>query len=159
MLPLWSEQVHVALPQDHPFAAFDVVQWNQLADSRFIVTKMDSGLEIQDFLIRHLADLGRRPTVEPRPVLRESLLALVGLGFGISLVGTAETAVTYPNVVFRPLADEMLPFSAVWAPNNDNPALRRFLSLARVQTKAKPAIPTPFATDPDETSRTRGPSS
>lgn len=138
---LWSEPIHVALPQDHALAAFPVVRWDQLSDARFIVTKTDPGPEIQDFVIRHLASLGRRPIVEPRPVLREGLLVLVGLGFGISLVGTAETAVAYPNVVFRPLAGEMLPFSAVWAPNNDNPALRRFLSLARAQTKDFLATP------------------
>lgn len=135
VLPLWSEPIHVALPQSHPLAALDVVQWNQLADAPFILTKLDPGAEIFDFLIRQLAHLGRRPSVESQSVRREGLLALVGLGFGISLVGTAETAVTYPHVVFRRVANEMLPFSAVWASNNDNPALRRFLSLARVKTK------------------------
>jgi hypothetical protein len=54
------------------------------------------------------------------------------------LVGTAEAAVTYPGVVFRPLEGETLPFSAVWTDNNDNPALRRFLSLARVLMRKTP---------------------
>ena len=121
--PLWSERVHVALHADHWAAAMEVLSWDQLASERFIVTKMDPGPEIQDFVIRHLAGLGRRPIVEPRAVLREGLLALVGLGLGISLVGTAEIAVAYPDVVFRPLAGEMLHFSIVWAANNDHPAL------------------------------------
>jgi len=39
--------------------------------------------------------------------------------------------------VFRPIArnDELLQFSAAWLPHNDNPALRRFLSLARTLAK------------------------
>ena len=139
--PLWSEQMHVALPCDHPAASFEAVSWDQLASERFIVTKMDPGPEIRDSVVRHLVGLGRRPIVEPRAVLREGLLALVGLGFGISLVGTAETAVSYPDVVFRPLAGEMLPFSTVWAANNDNPVLRRFLSLARAHVRReRPAM-------------------
>ena len=158
VLPLWSEPIHVALPKSHPLAQTEIVQWAQLTDASFIVTNMDPGTEIQDFLIRHLADLGRRPSIEPQPVQREGLLALVGLGFGVSLVGTAETAVVYPDVVFRPLADEVLPFSAVWASNNDNPALRRFLSLARVMTKGLLA-PQPSAADLGGFLRTRDPSS
>jgi|SRR6516225_7199387 hypothetical protein len=43
------------------------------------------------------------------------------------------------RVVFRPISgdDATLQFSAVWGPGNDNPALRRFLSLARTLAKAK----------------------
>jgi len=40
-------------------------------------------------------------------------------------------------VTFRPIAGDAarIPFSAVWLPNNDNPAFRRFLSLARGMSK------------------------
>jgi hypothetical protein len=40
-------------------------------------------------------------------------------------------------VTFRPIADDAarIPFSAVWLPTNDNPAFRRFLSLARDMSK------------------------
>lgn len=69
-------------------------------------------------------------------------MAMVGLGFGVTLVSGAEAGVAYPHVAFVPLAGEVLPFSAVWSPDNDNPALRRLLSEARVQAKAmRPALP------------------
>ena len=96
---------------------------------------MDPGPEIQDFVVQHLARLGRHPVVEPRPVLREGLMAMVGLGRGITLVGAAEAAVTYPGVAFRTLAGESISFSAIWASKNDNAALRRFLSLARSEMR------------------------
>lgn len=66
-------------------------------------------------------------------VQRETLLALVGFGQGLSLVGDAEGGVTYPGVVFRPLDSQEIPFSLVWSTQNDNPAFRRFLSAARMQ--------------------------
>ena len=59
-------------------------------------------------------------------------MALIGLGLGVSLVSGAEAAVSYPGVVFRPLADDLLPYSVVWSEHNDNPMLRRFMSLARL---------------------------
>ena len=45
----------------------------------------------------------------------------------------------------RPLAtaEDMLPYSAVWLPGNDNPALRRFLSLARSLASGRPAPDAP----------------
>ena len=70
---------------------------------------------------------------------------LVALGFGISFASEAGTATRYPEVVFRPLAtaEDMLPYSAVWLPGNDNPALRRFLSLARSLASGRPAPDAP----------------
>ncbi len=133
--PLWSEPIYVALPVSDPLAAMKTVEWDQLSEARFIVTKMDPGPKVEDCVVIHLAALGRSPKLQMRAVGREGLLALVGLGLGITLVGTAEATVTYPEVVFRPLGTEMMSFSAVWAASNDNPVLRRFLSLARVQTR------------------------
>jgi hypothetical protein len=94
---------------------------------------VDPGPEIQDYIIRGLAELGRHPDVEQLAVQRETLLALVGLGRGLSLVAEAEAGVVYPGVIFLPLDHKEIPFSFVWSEQNDNPAFRRFLSAARVQ--------------------------
>lgn len=129
----WNERIYVAMPLTHALADDCRIAWELLADERFIVSRVDPGPEIQDFIIRGLADLGRHPNVRQMSVQRETLLALVGLGQGLSLVGEAEAGVSYPGVVFRPLEGEELPFSIVWSAQNDNPAFRRFLSAARVQ--------------------------
>ena len=142
--PLWSEPILVALGSDHPLAATDVIEWSQLASERFIVSKTDPGPEIHDYVVKQLSALGLHPIIEPRPVRRDGLMALIGLGRGVSLVGAAEAGVTYPGVAFRPLAGEMLPFSAVWSERNDNPVLRRFLSLSRahLKTLVRETVPT-----------------
>ncbi len=138
--PLWAEPIFVALPASSRLASANEVQWEDLASELFLVSSMGPGKDIEDIVIKHLADLGRRPVVEPRAVQRGGLLGLVSLGLGVSLVGSAEAAVSYPDVVFRRLRGEHLPFSAVWAENNDNPVLRRFLSLARLQTRSAPVF-------------------
>ena len=129
--PMWSEPIFVAIAKSSALASMASLRWDQLAAEIFIVSKMGPGPEIEDIVMRHLSELGRRPIIDPRPVQRGGLLGLISLGLGITLVGTAEAAVTYPDVVFRPLVGEVLPFSVVWMGNNDNPALRRFLGLAR----------------------------
>ena len=69
---------------------------------------------------------------------RETLMHLVALGLGVSLTSEATVASSFPDVVFRPIVgdDELVQFH-LWLSNNDNPALRRFLSLARAQAKQK----------------------
>jgi len=137
---LWNERVVVALPEAHPLASARQIVWEQLEQERFIVSRVDPGPEIEDYIIRGLADLGRHPNVKQISVQRETLLALVGLGQGLSLVGEAEAGVTYPSVVFRPLDHEEIPFSIIWSAQNDNPAFRRFLSAARVQAAERRVV-------------------
>lgn len=130
---LWSERVFVVLPETHPLASERCVSWEMLRDERFIVKRSDAGPEVHDYVIQRFAGLGHHPHVERYAVGRETLMHLVAFGFGVSITNEAATATRFPEVVFRPIAtgEDALPFSAVWSPANDNPVLRRFLSLAR----------------------------
>ena len=131
---LWHERVAVALREDHPLATRQEITWEELAHERFIVSRVDPGPAIRDYIFLSFAKLGRQPHVEQIAVDRETLFALVGLGQGLSLVSEAEVGVTYPGVTFRTLDHETISFSIVWSQQNDNPAFRRFLSAARVQS-------------------------
>jgi DNA-binding transcriptional LysR family regulator len=132
---LWNERVYVALPSDHELAAKDKISWADLRDRHFIVSAADPGPEICDYLVKHLAELGHHPSVERHGVGRDNLMHLVAMGLGLTLTSEATTAARFPDVVYRPLVGEVLPFSAIWSPQNDNPALRRLLSLARIMSK------------------------
>lgn len=135
---LWSERVFVVLTADHPLAGDKEISWSSLRNERFIVSSDQPGPEIHDFIVKQLAQLGYQPVIEDHEVARETLMILVGLGFGLSLVSEAGAAPIYPSVVFRPVTggEDVLSFSAVWSPDNDNPALRRFLSVARVMARS-----------------------
>ncbi|MGB3898047.1 MAG: LysR family transcriptional regulator [Mesorhizobium sp.] len=128
---LWSERVFVVLPDHHTLANREEVVWGDLADETFIVSETAPGQEIYDHLVRRLADLGRHPEIQAQYVGRDNLVPLVALGRGLTLVSEAMTVAQFPGVVYRPVLGEILPFSAVWSASNDNPAFRRFLSLAK----------------------------
>ena len=132
---LWDEQILAAVPTSHAFAQSVAIRLDELSQERFIVSKAAPGPEIHDYLLNKLSNLVARPLVSHYGVGREMLMSMVGLGFGISLVSSAEVGVRYPGVAFIPLVGETLPVSAVWSPENDNPALRRFLSAARVMSR------------------------
>lgn len=134
---LWKERVHVALAAEHPLANREALDWLDLRDEHFIVSAVPPGPEVHDYIVRRLADYSHYPTVERLAVGQEPLMNLVGMGFGVTMVSAGWTAVGLPGLVLRPMmdAEDLAPFSAIWSPENDNPVMRRFLSLAHVMAR------------------------
>jgi DNA-binding transcriptional LysR family regulator len=128
---LWNERVFVALPKDDELARKKKIDWHDLRGRSFIVSENYPGPETYDYLVRHLGELGHRPFVERYSVGRDNLMHLVAMGKGLTLTSEAATAMRFSGVAYRRLAAEVLPFSAIWYTQNDNPGLRRLLSLAR----------------------------
>lgn len=140
---VWEARAFVVLSEHHRLAAVEIISPEMLLGEQFIVSRETPGPEIHDEVIRRLAAMGHSIPVERYSVGRETLMHMVALGFGISLISEAGIATRYPGVVFRVLAPaaNTLPYFAVWLPGNDNPALRRFLSLARTMSSGQ-SIPT-----------------
>lgn len=132
--PLWSERVYVAMANNDGLAAKAKIFWTDLSARQFVVSEEQSGPEIHDYLVKHLSDLGRSPSVQRHAVYRDTLMQIVAKSQSLTLTSEATIATQFPGVVYRPLAGEMLPFSAVWSSRNDNPAFRRFLSIGTVMS-------------------------
>lgn len=130
--PLWTERVFAVLPACHSLTSREELGWSDLRDETFVVSETAPGQEIYDYLVRFLADLGRHPEIQVQHISRDNLVPLVAFGRGLTLVSEAMTAAQFPGVVYRPIIGEVLPFSAIWSANNDNPAFRRLLSLAKI---------------------------
>jgi DNA-binding transcriptional LysR family regulator len=130
---LWTEWVALAVPEGHALQLRPTIAWRELAGERFIVSVEEPGPEIHDWLMSRLCSPGGRPDVARHAVGRETLMVLVSLGVGLTVVSQAGTSISYPKVAFLPLTDaaDRLPFSAVWLPANDNPVLRRFIAVIR----------------------------
>lgn len=143
MMLLTRAPLYVAVAGDHPLARRQNVDWPEVATLSFLVSTEVPGPTIHDYIIRRISDFGRHACIDVQEMRREGIMNLVGLGLGISLVCEQWCGVRYPNVVFIPLKEngkaETIPFSLTWRPENDNPALRRFLSLAREVAKADAA--------------------
>ena len=130
-LHLWNERVFIVVPVDHDLTINSELSWKDVNHLNFIVSETDPGPEIYDYLVKHLGDLGHHPSIERYRVGRDNLMQLVALGRGLTVIHEAAGATRFPGVEYRPLSDEILPFCAIWSPQNDNPAFRRMLSLAR----------------------------
>lgn len=136
---LWIDRVFAALPSDSVHAGRPSCRIAELADAQFVVSTRNSGPDIRDFLTTRLYQLGNSPAIRMIDVGREALMHCVGLGMGVTITTSADAAIVYPGVTFVEILDERLPFSAFWSPRNDNPALRGFLSAARIQSRLRAA--------------------
>jgi len=142
---LWTERLMVALPKDHTLAKTDGVTfgvtWRELISETFLVRYDGDGPQMQDHIIRRLAQWGRRPNIQRRNVQRDNLMRMVADGDGITLAFEAAARVPIHGITFKPILDEPEPiiFSAVWSPFNRSPLLRDLLDLAQLRSrKASP---------------------
>ncbi|SFK13110.1 LysR family transcriptional regulator [Methylocapsa palsarum] len=133
---LWSERVFAALPEQHSLTSSEELEWEDLAGERFIVSEVVPGQEIYNYLVQRLAGLGQSPEILPQSVGRHNLLSLVALGQGLTLASEGITTTQVPGVLYRPMANETLPYSMVWSSQNDNPAFLRLIELARSMAEA-----------------------
>ncbi|WP_297838317.1 LysR family transcriptional regulator [uncultured Roseibium sp.] len=131
---LWTERGFVVLSESHPLAARDELDWEDLAEETFVISEAPPGPEIRDCLVKRLARFGHTPDIHCHQVDRQNLLSLVGMAEGLTLTSEAATAARFPGICYRPIRGEVMPFTAVWSPVNDNPAMRRLLSLARTMS-------------------------
>lgn len=134
-LALWSERILVALPEAHPLASQEVVSWGDLKGETFLIGEHDPGSDVHDLLIANLTTPGDRPRVVKHNVSQASIKALVGLGYGVTLVSDACLGAHYAGVVYREARDSKggcrIGYAARWSKDNDNPALTPFLRLLR----------------------------
>lgn len=129
---IWTEPLLVVLPEHHPLAGESAITWGDLPGETFLVRHGGTGPQVHDHIVLRLAGRWPAPSILRFDVGRDTLLSMVGQGFGITIVGAATSLLPISGVVFLPLMDEPepVPFSAVWSPSNRSTALKNLLTLA-----------------------------
>ncbi|MEM7667355.1 MAG: LysR family transcriptional regulator [Pseudomonadota bacterium] len=138
---VWDNAICLAVASDSSLAKRENVSWSEIGDLQLLISAREAGPDIHELVVRKTTAFGRSVTVARHQLSREGIMGLVGLGLGVTVVGDHAAGVSYPNVTLVPLAEnETVPFSLTWRPENDNPALRRFISLARIEAKRNGAL-------------------
>lgn len=136
-IPLWSEHLIVALPEDHRLADRRVIYFPELKGERFLICHHDPGPDIRVLLLRHLAAPSDHPKIVMRRLSRESILCEVADGQGIALQCESAAGLSGLGVVFRPVHDGngaiRLGYIACWKADNVDPALRVFLEAIKTR--------------------------
>lgn len=134
---LAKEQLQIIVPVNHALAEGERISWSDVEGASFIVGSGELHRQTHSHLARELAMRGIHPDVAHHRVGFDGIVGLVCLGFGFGL-GFSGLAMSFGRrVSWKPIGNsaDSLPISILWRPENDNPALRRFVSLARVHAK------------------------
>ncbi|MFV3077614.1 LysR family transcriptional regulator [Niveispirillum fermenti] len=135
LLPLWTEQIVAALPEQHLLAGRSQLSWPDLKGETIQISRRDPGPELLDLLKSKVVSPGDALGICQQDVSLESLLTLVGMGRGVTLLTEAYAGLQVPGVVYRELHDGTSPTlvrsSAYWNEANDNPVRKRFLTLLK----------------------------
>lgn len=133
--PLWTERVFVALPIGHALAARRKIHPDDLREQCLLVGRQESESGVHGWLALKSAVTLKIKQCE---IGHLTVMSSVALGGGVCLISEATTAMTFPDIVYRPLSGpgSTVPYNAVRLPDNDKPALRWLLSAARGLGKA-----------------------
>jgi DNA-binding transcriptional LysR family regulator len=133
VLPLWSERILVAMQNDHDLAVRDAVFWTDLRNETVLLSNYDPGPDLESTLMSKLISLDGRPRIERHDVSRGTIKGLIDMRQGVGLMLESDLGVDLSGLTYRELRDgagpSRLEFMALWRPDNENPALRSFLSL------------------------------
>jgi DNA-binding transcriptional LysR family regulator len=126
-----SERLIAAIPADDPLAGCDDIALGDLQDRPFIMYSPDAARYFHDLLTTIFAQHQIAPHIVHQVGQMHSMLALVDAGFGVALLPEAAARLRFPRVVFRPvpaIRDWSAKVSLIWRPDNENPAIARFLA-------------------------------
>src|SRR5262249_34386426 len=147
IVALWIERIFVVLPEHHALRERKEIEWTDLRNEHLIVRQSERDPAFCERLTSRLTNCHHAAEVQKLNVGRDTLMHLVAMGLGVSLTSEPRRATPFPKGGLRPIAgdDKLLQFSAAWLPHNDNPALRQFLSQARVASrKSRDAVLKPY---------------
>jgi DNA-binding transcriptional LysR family regulator len=135
-VPLYRERVLAALPAMHRLASRDSLTWDQLRAEVFLTQEWDASHAARDF---YASFLGKSIGFFPHPASKQSIMALVGAGFGITLATEGQAEVTFPGVVYKPIAedDAWLQVELAWLPTSEDAAVGRFVAFMRDEARSR----------------------
>lgn len=141
VLPLWTEDILVAMPDGHPLSRQDAITWDDLRHERVLFSSRDPGPELRNALIAGQGGVGILPTILQTSADRDAVIGFVALRRSVTLLHASSAGVVHPGVIYRKLSGRHRMLSArciaCWHARNDNPALKQFLSLLRDESSPR----------------------
>lgn len=134
-LQIYKEEIVVALPAGHCLATRRTLQWKALREEAILVQGWDESQAQREFFA---SLLGSGVRFQTHGASKQSVLALVKAGFGITLAAKSQSEVKFPGVVFRPIAEPNAWFCVdlAWIPETEEPVVGRFVAFMRDESRS-----------------------
>lgn len=124
------EQIFVGVPADHHLAHCESVRWDDLRAEQILVQEWENSHATREF---YASPIGIGLRLRSHPASKQSVLALVAAGFGLTLVLESQAQVYVPGVAYRCIHEENASVEIVlaWAPGAEDATVGRFVSFMR----------------------------
>ena len=135
-IPLYREPLVAALPYGHILATYESLTWTLLRDQTLLTQGWDDSHSAREF---YASLLGNSVNFSSHPASKQSVMALVGTGFGITLAGQSQAEVVFPGVVYRPILEDnaWIQVELAWRPTTEDPAVGRFVAFMRDEARSR----------------------
>ena len=141
MEPLYRERMVAALPQEHALATRDSLKWGDLQHETIYVQEWPQSHAMREF---YASIIGIGLPLQSIPAGKQTVFSLVSAGFGVTLAQQSQAEVSFPGVVFKPVAEPnaQVEFCLAWSPRSECAVIGRFLTSMR-ESAARRGAETP----------------
>ncbi len=126
-----QESLVVMLPNTHPLASepLEPLSISQLANEPFILFPRHVWMSLYDDIISFCRQAGFSPNVVQEALPQETIVGLVRIGIGITLIHASAQGISQPGVVCRPLIEPtpQIQVALAWQVEASNPILPAFI--------------------------------
>ena len=131
---LASEPMIVILPEDHRLAKKERLRGSDLASEPFVMVPDEGAMGYNDIIRAFCREHGFIPRLQAEGNQMQSVIWLVHLGLGVSLIPASLKGLHRENIVYRELQDAPLATAKlVYRRDNDSPVLRNFVEVVHAQ--------------------------
>ncbi len=133
---IFREPLLAAIPSDHRLCSCGTLTWSSLHKETFLTQEWDGSHAAREFFA---SLLGTSIKFHPHAASKQSMLGLVGAGFGVTLATKSQSEVSVPGVVFRAIAEAnaWVSVDLSWMPDSEEAVVGRFLAFMRDYSRSK----------------------
>jgi DNA-binding transcriptional LysR family regulator len=133
---LFRERMVAVLPSDHPLAQHSTLDWGSLSPETILIQDWEDNHTQREF---YATLLGNGARFQPHTASKQTIMALVGAGLGVTLATDSQAEATLPGVVFKPIDEDnaALEFDLVWLPESEDPLVGRFIAFMRDESRLR----------------------
>lgn len=131
---LMREPLSIVLPDNHPLLQEDKITLAQLAIEELIICPRDCGVQLYDTITSLFSNSGYTPLIKQIAPQLSSIISLVSVGYGISLVPSSMKIMNHASsgVIFRDFdtKNTFVPLTLISRAHERSAAIKNFISNA-----------------------------